>query len=80
MKTGAAGSVHAEYFRSLIDSNRIMAKLDSQSDPRVFAFGRFLRKSEMDELPGLLITVPAQGLKQGHQRMISQLQALSDAV
>jgi len=51
MKVSAETQTHERYFAELIRTNCAMTKLDSQGDPRLAPFGRFLRASGLDELP-----------------------------
>jgi len=54
MRTGADAGPHQAHLKNLIATNAPMVKLDTKSDPRVFSFGRILRRSCMDELPQLI--------------------------
>lgn len=54
MHSGARKDLHSDYLKELIHKDRPMVKLDAQSDPRIFPFGRFLRQTGLDELPQLV--------------------------
>jgi lipopolysaccharide/colanic/teichoic acid biosynthesis glycosyltransferase len=54
MKMDAEAAVHAEYLKSLLNSDCPMLKLDSSEDERIIRFGRFLRRTCLDELPQLI--------------------------
>ncbi len=46
---------HEQYLEDLIQSGgKRMVKLDESDDPRIFAFGKILRKTCLDELPQLV--------------------------
>jgi lipopolysaccharide/colanic/teichoic acid biosynthesis glycosyltransferase len=45
---------HQAYLEKLISSPAPMKKLDAEGDKRIFAFGRLLRASGLDELPQLI--------------------------
>jgi lipopolysaccharide/colanic/teichoic acid biosynthesis glycosyltransferase len=50
MRVNAETQTHAEYFAHLMKADCPMTKLD-HGDPRLIAFGRFLRATGLDELP-----------------------------
>lgn len=54
MKADAKPSAHQKHLKELITSDTPMVKLDASGDPRVFPFGRLLRRTCMDELPQLI--------------------------
>jgi lipopolysaccharide/colanic/teichoic acid biosynthesis glycosyltransferase len=54
MRVGADSAAHQNHLRDLIASNTPMVKLDAASDPRVFPFGKLLRRTCLDELPQLI--------------------------
>lgn len=51
MHVAADPGLHQGHLQELLHSDKPMTKLDSQGDPRVIPFGRFLRASGLDELP-----------------------------
>jgi lipopolysaccharide/colanic/teichoic acid biosynthesis glycosyltransferase len=53
MHVGAETASHQRHVQGLIRSNAAMKKLDGDRDARVFAVGRFLRVTAIDELPQL---------------------------
>jgi lipopolysaccharide/colanic/teichoic acid biosynthesis glycosyltransferase len=53
MHVGADTASHQQYIQGLIRSDTAMTKLDGARDARVFAAGRFLRATAIDELPQL---------------------------
>jgi lipopolysaccharide/colanic/teichoic acid biosynthesis glycosyltransferase len=52
MKVGTDISPHKEQIREEIKHNLVLSKV--KSDSRIFPFGKFLRKSCLDELPQLI--------------------------
>src|SRR5262249_24681506 len=54
MHANADVSIHQDHFTSLISADTPMTKLDSARDPRIFPFGRILRRVYLDELPQLI--------------------------
>ncbi len=54
MHVDADISSHRNYLGELIRTERMMTKLDDREDPRIFLFGKILRKSALDELPQLV--------------------------
>ena len=53
MHVGADTVSHRDYVQGLVCSAAAMTKLDSGRDARVFAVGRYLRATALDELPQL---------------------------
>lgn len=53
MRVNADTGVHQGHFSRLMDSNLPMQKLDAAGDPRLIAFGLWLRSLGIDELPQL---------------------------
>jgi lipopolysaccharide/colanic/teichoic acid biosynthesis glycosyltransferase len=60
MEADADPSLHRSHFAELIGSDRPMAKLDVDRDPRIIRFGGFLRSSCLDELPQLINVVKGE--------------------
>lgn len=55
MHCDSESSSHEQYLEDLIHSGgKRMIKLDESDDPRIFAFGKLLRKTCLDELPQLV--------------------------
>jgi lipopolysaccharide/colanic/teichoic acid biosynthesis glycosyltransferase len=54
MRPNADAAVHRDHFKSLIEADTPMIKLDVRDDPRVFPFGKVLRRLCLDELPQLI--------------------------
>ena len=54
MRVDADSSAHENHLNTLIVSDAPMVKLDMSGDPRVFGFGKILRRTCMDELPQLI--------------------------
>jgi len=54
MHVGADAAPHRHYLEDLITRDIPMIKLDTVDDLRVFPFGKFLRRTCIDELPQLL--------------------------
>jgi lipopolysaccharide/colanic/teichoic acid biosynthesis glycosyltransferase len=54
MHVGAGTASHQRHVTGLIRSDTAMTKLDSSRDARVFAAGRLLRATAIDELPQLI--------------------------
>jgi lipopolysaccharide/colanic/teichoic acid biosynthesis glycosyltransferase len=54
MRVDAEAGVHADHFNGLITTDRPMTKLDVNRDPRIFPFGKLIRRSYVDELPQLI--------------------------
>jgi lipopolysaccharide/colanic/teichoic acid biosynthesis glycosyltransferase len=53
MHPDADSSLHQNHLSSVITKDRSMTKLDALRDPRIFPFGRIMRRSYLDELPQL---------------------------
>ena len=53
MATGVETSTHENHFKSLVENEVPMIKLDTLRDSRIIAGGRLLRKTGLDELPQL---------------------------
>jgi lipopolysaccharide/colanic/teichoic acid biosynthesis glycosyltransferase len=53
MQVGNDPTQHRKHLRELIKGDQAMVKLDDERDPRIIPFGRFLRRSCLDELPQL---------------------------
>lgn len=54
MRPDAESTLHQEHMSSLITQENSMTKLDARRDPRVFSFGKVLRRCYVDELPQLI--------------------------
>ncbi len=54
MEVDADISVHENYLRKLINSEKEMTKLEHSDDPRIIPFGKMLRQTGLDELPQLI--------------------------
>jgi lipopolysaccharide/colanic/teichoic acid biosynthesis glycosyltransferase len=54
MHVNADTGMHRQYVNQLIRSGAPMVKLDDRQDPRLFAAGRILRATGLDELPQLI--------------------------
>jgi len=54
MHVNADVNVHQSHFANLMSSDTPMTKLDAKRDPRIFPFGRILRRLYLDELPQLI--------------------------
>lgn len=53
MHLDSSTTVHKKHFKNLVIENSPMKKLDDDNDCRIFFFGKFLRKTGLDELPQL---------------------------
>jgi lipopolysaccharide/colanic/teichoic acid biosynthesis glycosyltransferase len=51
MRPNADAGIHQNHLTNLIETDEPMTKLDVKRDPRIFPFGRLLRRSCLDELP-----------------------------
>jgi lipopolysaccharide/colanic/teichoic acid biosynthesis glycosyltransferase len=54
MRVDADAGLHQVHLSSLIESDAPLTKLDFKEDPRIFPFGRFMRRCCLDELPQLI--------------------------
>jgi len=54
MKTDANCKVHEDHLKNLIDSDKVLTKLDEGNDSRLIPFAGVIRKSCLDELPQLI--------------------------
>jgi lipopolysaccharide/colanic/teichoic acid biosynthesis glycosyltransferase len=54
MRPDANPASHQDHLKSLIAADTPMIKLDVGDDPRIFPFGRILRRCYLDELPQLI--------------------------
>jgi len=54
MHVDVDSATHQGHLLTLMNSNIPMEKMDSQGDPRIIRFGRFLRASGLDELPQVI--------------------------
>jgi len=54
MHVDVDSATHRGHLLTLMNSNIPMEKMDSQGDPRIIRFGRFLRASGLDELPQVI--------------------------
>ncbi len=53
MKVSTDTTTHENHLNELIKTEKPMTKLDKSNDPRIIPFGKFFRKSCIDELPQL---------------------------
>jgi len=54
MHTGADVGLHQNHLNTLLTSDSPMTKLDVNHDPRIFPFGKIIRRCYLDELPQLI--------------------------
>ncbi|HYR88197.1 MAG TPA: sugar transferase [Terriglobia bacterium] len=54
MRHGADTGLHENHLNRLIATDSPMIKLDVNKDPRIFPFGRIIRRLYLDELPQLI--------------------------
>jgi lipopolysaccharide/colanic/teichoic acid biosynthesis glycosyltransferase len=54
MRVNADVAVHQNHLSNLITSDTPMTKLEGSRDPRIFPFGRIIRRCYIDELPQLV--------------------------
>jgi lipopolysaccharide/colanic/teichoic acid biosynthesis glycosyltransferase len=54
MRLNADDGLHQDHLTRLIETDAPMVKLDGKRDPRIFPFGRLLRRCCLDELPQLI--------------------------
>jgi len=54
MHVDADTQIHEQHLKTLINNDIPMEKLETEKDPRIIPFGKFLRQSCLDELPQLI--------------------------